>query len=831
MAVYDYRNQELEIIYNILKEEITRAYDYIGSKVYEKNTVQLTGISVSYTGGIVPSGTSLNELSGITVTAIYSDGSTKDVDSYILTGILVPGQSNEITVSYQGYTSTFIVEVESEGEIVDPPSTGFRFYVPGVDNAPVEVSIANSVANQNASAWYQAYDNLMTSSNANGNYQITCSLDDPHAPHATATDGVTNLRYYVLTPKSGSYSKTYILHAGTHSTETNALLSCLRICTILCTIDLTSDINPTLKYVCQNVRFIVNPLVNPAMSLATANPNVGTGGVNCNRNYDGWWSRVSGGGGYETGEYPFSEPEMRFVRDTILYFGEDNIHAGLDMHNGATSSEDYWVGYVYNIPQMEQNVRNIVAKCVYDDINGSTTAYLPDGFTDDSGNLVTDMVGRNFTVNGTTYSTPHCMDTKTNGNMTNFGYRAMNLPLHTCEVLKYGKIGKNPGDADVLSKSVKIYMNDILLDCISDYPRPFDTMDTSKPFRISWCGGIQEKYFTTGTEANITNVSPHCTYSFTSYRGIHNGFKYLAKDRKNDFASALATGEIYEMGGTPSNTEDSVSYERLLTQSELQVEGTNGTLGYFILLPKSGTYEKTIVLYGGANSRYTTRISDSNAFFYKFLKIIRDYSDTNSVLNDISTKCRIIVIPSLSASGYPEDMGYAAGNAAQRNLCTLLSDIGTVDLFIQMWSINGSGNGYKYNNTDSDGNTLERLCVRDTGSTYATSLSAMIERMNQYETSRVRYELKGTIWGSSETLKTNSLFHYLYNNGYVIDAVRIMPTIDQDDYRYANERFNVSAGAEGTSSSSMDISTYQKLNGETARRVSVLVNVIKCVLN
>ena len=824
MSVYDYNSKQLTVLYDSDGAELETAYDIYGSMIYSKRA--LTGITATYSGGTVAAGTTLDQLTGITVTATYSDGSTATVSAgdYTLSGTLTAGQDNTVTVTYQDKIATFTVTVEAD----EPVATGFRFYVPGLDNAPEETTISEAVTNQGAAAWYKAFDDIATQSNASGNYTVTCSLADEDAPHMKATDGTTDLRFYVFTPKSGTYEKTYILHAGTHSSEKNAIVSLWRICQILCTIDLTKAINPTLKYVCQHVRFVVNPLVNPAMGLSNGNPNAGTAGVNCNRNYDGWWSRVTGGAGYETGEYPMSEPEMRFVRDTIQYIGEDNIHSGLDMHNGADSSEDYWVGYNYDIPKQEDNVRRLVAKCIYDDVNGSTTAYLPDDFVDDSGNKVADMVGKNMTIGGTTYKTPHCMDTMTAGNLTNFGFRALNIPLHTCEVLKYKKLGLSAGDASVLSKSVKIYMNIILMDCITDYDRIVDAMDEEKPFRLKWCGGIQEKYFTTAIEANITNTKPNCAYSFTSIQGVYNGFNYLAKDRTHDFESALATGEIAEMGGTASNMESPVSYEKLLTPSTLQIESQYGTRGYFTLLPESGTYSKTIVLYGGQNNLYNTRVSDTNATIYKFLKILRDYSGVHTKLSEIRNNCRIIVIPCL-VSGRPEDGGYANGNAAQTELCNMLTDIGTVDLFVQIWAINTANNGYKYNKIDSDGNALERLCMADTSSAYGQKLSQTVSDMNSNETSAVRYEVNGAIWGADETVKNNSLLHYLKNNGYVTDAVRIMPTIDLNAKTYANERFNVSGGAESTTAA-ISVADFQKLNSETARRVSMLVNVIGCAL-
>lgn len=810
MSLYNYKSEEIETIYDTNDEELKNAYNADGEKIYEKTTVSLTGISVAYTGGKVPSGTTLNELSGITVTAHYSDGTNQNVFDYSMSGSLLSGTINVITVEYEGFSTTFEVEVE-EGV------TGYQFYVPGVDNAPLETTISSIPSN--ASGWYAAYDSLMNQSNQSGNYSVTRNIDVEGSPRGVSTNG-TDMRYYVFVPKSGSYEKTYFLQAGTHSTEKNALLSCLRICTILCTIDLTKSINPTMKYVCQNVRFIVNPLANPSMSLSNEN------GVQTNRNYDGWWGRAVGNS--ESGDYPFSEPEMRFVRDIILYFGEDNIHAGLDMHNGAGSSEDYWVGYVYNLSQMESNVRKIVAKCVYDDLNGSNTAYLPDDFTDDSGNLVTDMVGREFTVSGVTYKTPHCKDTSTAGNVTNFMYRALNVPIHTCEVLKYETLGLSPGDASVLNKSVKIYMNDVLMDLISDYPRLSDPMDETKPFRIKWCGGNQEKYFNSRvTVDSITSRSPYCSYSFRSSKGIDNAYHNLAANRRNDFQSALATGEISEMGGTTSNVEEPASYDKLLTPSDLQITGSDRTIGYYSLIPSSGTYNHTVILYGGTTTNYNSTIGLSNGIIYKFLKILRDYSETHSILNTIRNDCRIIVIPPLAYDGYTEQLGALSNNNATNNLKTILDDIGGADLFVCFWTPNDSGNGYKYTNTDSDGNYLERIAVADTGSSFGIALAEKIDMLNTNEFSSVRYELKGEIYGSSETIKSGILS--MLKSTYHTNGARVMLSIDPKAYAMANDRFEQSTGTEG-SSTGVSRDDYERLNDEIARRVSLLVNLIDVIL-
>lgn len=70
--------------------------------------ITLVNISATYTGGNVTVGTSVNSLTGLTVKATYSDGSTSNVTGYTLSGTIVEGD-NTIVVSYGGKTTTFTV--------------------------------------------------------------------------------------------------------------------------------------------------------------------------------------------------------------------------------------------------------------------------------------------------------------------------------------------------------------------------------------------------------------------------------------------------------------------------------------------------------------------------------------------------------------------------------------------------------------------------------------------------------------------------------------------------------------------------------------------------
>ena len=68
----------------------------------------LTGISAVYSGGPVPVGTAVSALTGVVVTAHYSDGSTAAITGYTLSGTIADG-SNTITVNYQSKTAAFTV--------------------------------------------------------------------------------------------------------------------------------------------------------------------------------------------------------------------------------------------------------------------------------------------------------------------------------------------------------------------------------------------------------------------------------------------------------------------------------------------------------------------------------------------------------------------------------------------------------------------------------------------------------------------------------------------------------------------------------------------------
>lgn len=102
---------------------ITDRLAYLDEKYYTNVETEKTleSISATYRGGNVPAGTDVDNLTGISVTAHYSDGSTSTVTEYSLTGTITEG-INTITVIYGDKTSTFaVVGVAESGD--DEPST------------------------------------------------------------------------------------------------------------------------------------------------------------------------------------------------------------------------------------------------------------------------------------------------------------------------------------------------------------------------------------------------------------------------------------------------------------------------------------------------------------------------------------------------------------------------------------------------------------------------------------------------------------------------------------------------------------------------------------
>ena len=134
--------------------------------------VVLDHITVNYTGGEVPVGTSVNELTGITVTAVYSDGSTENVTGYsFLSNSISSVGDNNIAVTYGGKTATFTVTgiEDSSGETGSYTWTKYTVVSSAETNRELLGTTKPSDAVQpSATYWHKSY-----TIDENGHFQMS----------------------------------------------------------------------------------------------------------------------------------------------------------------------------------------------------------------------------------------------------------------------------------------------------------------------------------------------------------------------------------------------------------------------------------------------------------------------------------------------------------------------------------------------------------------------------------------------------------------------------------------------------------------------------------
>ena len=169
--------------------------------------VTLTRISATYSGGSVPVGTAVTDLTGIVVTAHYSDGSTETVTGYTLSGTIAEG-SNTVTVNYGGETATFtvtgIVEQASAWEDGYFTTSGtiqqadtYMYYKEYLPIAPGQKCYIYNTNNKWKSwesqyAFYDENKNFMTRAVSNVNSMLLNGRIVSHA--GSAPDGAAYIR-------------------------------------------------------------------------------------------------------------------------------------------------------------------------------------------------------------------------------------------------------------------------------------------------------------------------------------------------------------------------------------------------------------------------------------------------------------------------------------------------------------------------------------------------------------------------------------------------------------------------------------------------------------
>lgn len=126
---------------------IISADNQSGSGEEEEEEVTFVGITVNYTGGNVAVGTNVNSLTGVEVTAHYSDGSAQVVEGYTLSGTINVG-SNTITVSYGGKTTSFIVIGITNNGVPISSLTTFEIGVGNIQNGSYNLSSMDNQKNR-----------------------------------------------------------------------------------------------------------------------------------------------------------------------------------------------------------------------------------------------------------------------------------------------------------------------------------------------------------------------------------------------------------------------------------------------------------------------------------------------------------------------------------------------------------------------------------------------------------------------------------------------------------------------------------------------------------
>ena len=152
--------------------------------------------------------------------------------------------------------------------------------------------------------------------------------------HILSKDSSNKYNIYSYDFKPINYEKTIILISGIHGNEYTPFFGCARFLELLCK---EGDHHKDLRYIKNKVRLIFIPCVNPWGFENNFRRNYNK--VDLNRNSDYLWEEFNDeksqkGRIYYKGEYPFSEIEMKVIRDFVeQIYNEDNLVGLMDLHN------------------------------------------------------------------------------------------------------------------------------------------------------------------------------------------------------------------------------------------------------------------------------------------------------------------------------------------------------------------------------------------------------------------------------------------------------------------------------------------------------------------
>lgn len=538
------------------------------------------------------------------------------------------------------------------------------------------------------------------------------------------TSETYEMRRYDFIPESGIYEKTIYIQAGAHGSELCGQMSLLRIAQIICEEWTT---NEKVAYLRNKVRIVINPMVCP---WAHDNPTLTSSeGINVNRNYDGLWQPVSGGAGYNSGDYPFQNKENQWVRDIINDIGAENIWYAYDFHDAGNTDSfgNYWVNFNAFLDEARSDVKQMIEYLCDKNVEGTPNTW-------------------------------RVADTGAYGAFANWTNKTLGIPSSTVESCYDDKTF----DADFMNKAVEVYFNTILTTVHGNYKRPM--VKEAPYFDLKWYEALGEKEFNTN----------------------NNGFCKLEN-------VLLLFDELVD-GSYVFKSETSV------------VDSVGKTIHYYELRPSS--YKKTIVLLGGTVAVRTLPLQFAG-IMYKLAKQLKAQPYVNEHLANLRSNYRIIMIPTISTdttSNMSNLLEYGSNftngvisttSTSTVNLKKFLDAIGSMDAFIY-------GKNKVYDDLAED--TTEYFATAGEG----VDIGAYVDYLNSKK--KVTYGM---------SVITNGIGNYLETLD--IPSVRIETSIDFADYEEHKNDYPTSEGVEAIS-----YPRYAILNRETARRLSVLVNMIEC---
>nr|WP_285864325.1 M14 family metallopeptidase [Lederbergia lenta] len=249
-----------------------------------------------------------------------------------------------------------------------------------------------------------------------------------------------------MTPEYG-YDKTIYIGAGVHGTEWAGKLAMLRIAQIICE---KWKANPQISYLRNNVRLVIIPIVNPwghdnkALVNSNSKANTQGKGVNLNRNHDAMrFNTIMSAGSDHNGDYPFSEKETQWVKETIEWIGYQNIHYAFDFHDAPTASKfgDYWI----NLNTFHESSKKEIKKLTW---------YLAEKNITDREPYVW-----------------HDKDTTNAGTLAVWMNKTMGVPASTVEHC-YELLANDNFNVPFMTKAVEVYINTIIAISITEHRHP-----------------------------------------------------------------------------------------------------------------------------------------------------------------------------------------------------------------------------------------------------------------------------------------------------------------------------------------------------------------------